>query len=138
VWPYFNSQGRSHVWLNVAIWENVIPSNTVTMCVIVSTIWLMGDDEWLSWFIVLNDTFNNVLFISGRSALLVKETGVPRENHRPVASHWQTLSHNIVTLVVIGTDYTGSYISNYHTITITTAHGWWNIAVLKIFQTLTT
>ena len=68
----------------------------------------MGDDEWLSWFIVLNDTFNNVLFISGRSALLVKETGVPRENHRPVASHWQTLSHNIVTLVVIGTDYTGS------------------------------
>ena len=67
----------------------------------------MGDG-CLSWFIVLNDTFNNVLFISGRSTLLVKETGVPRENHRPVASHWQTLSHNIVTLVVIGTDYTGS------------------------------
>jgi hypothetical protein len=22
--------------------------------------------------------------------------GVPRENHRPVASHWQTLSHNVV------------------------------------------
>ena len=23
----------------------------------------------------------------------VAEIGVPRENHRPVASHWQTLSH---------------------------------------------
>jgi hypothetical protein len=27
---------------------------------------------------------------------LVEETGVPRENHRPVTSHWQTLSHNVV------------------------------------------
>ena len=24
----------------------------------------------------------------------MEQTGVPRENHRPVASHWQTLSHN--------------------------------------------
>jgi len=23
--------------------------------------------------------------------------GVPRENHRNVASHWQTLSHNVVS-----------------------------------------
>ena len=28
--------------------------------------------------------------------LLVEETGGPGENHRPVASHWQTLSHNVV------------------------------------------
>jgi len=27
----------------------------------------------------------------------VEETGVPGENHRPVASHWQTLSHNVVS-----------------------------------------
>jgi len=26
----------------------------------------------------------------------MEETGVPRENHRPVASNYQTLSHNIV------------------------------------------
>jgi hypothetical protein len=32
---------------------------------------------------------------------LVKETGGPGENHRPVASHWQTLSHNVVHLVLI-------------------------------------
>jgi hypothetical protein len=33
-------------------------------------------------------TFNNISVISWRS--------VTGENHRPVASHWQTLSHNVV------------------------------------------
>jgi len=32
-----------------------------------------------------------------RPVLLVKETGVPRENHRPVASHRQTLSQKVVS-----------------------------------------
>jgi hypothetical protein len=32
---------------------------------------------------------------------LVEETGGPGENHRPVASHWQTLSHNVVHLALI-------------------------------------
>ena len=36
---------------------------------------------------VLNATFNNISAISWRSALLVKETGGPGENHPPVASH---------------------------------------------------
>jgi hypothetical protein len=45
---------------------------------------------------VFNATFNNNSVISWRSVLLVDETGVPGENHRPVASHRQTLSHNIV------------------------------------------
>jgi hypothetical protein len=31
------------------------------------------------------------------SDLLVEKTGVPGENHRPAASHWQTLSHNVVS-----------------------------------------
>ena len=62
----------------------------------------------------------------------MEETGVPRENHRPVASHWQTLSHNVVSSaprlsgirihkVVIGSNCIGSNKSNYHTITTTTA-----------------
>ena len=42
---------------------------------------------------VFNTIFNNISVISWRSILLVEETGVPRENHRPVASHWQILSH---------------------------------------------
>ena len=28
---------------------------------------------------------------------IVEETGVPGENHRPVESHWQTVSHKIVS-----------------------------------------
>jgi hypothetical protein len=27
----------------------------------------------------------------------VEETGVPGENHQSVASHWQTLTHNVVS-----------------------------------------
>jgi hypothetical protein len=33
--------------------------------------------------------------------LLVEETGGPGENHRPAASHWQTLSHNVVHLALV-------------------------------------
>jgi hypothetical protein len=33
--------------------------------------------------------------------LLVEKTGGPGENHRPVASHWQTLSHNVLHLALI-------------------------------------
>jgi hypothetical protein len=36
-------------------------------------------------FILFNATFNNISAII--LYLLVEETGVPRENHRPVASH---------------------------------------------------
>ena len=46
---------------------------------------------------VFNATFNSISAISWRSVLMVKETGVPGENHRPVTSHLQTLSHNIVS-----------------------------------------
>ena len=66
----------------------------------------------------------------------MEETGVPGENHWLAASHWQLLSHKVVsstprtsvfelsTLVVIGIDYIGSNKSNYHTLTTTTAP-WW-------------
>jgi len=36
----------------------------------------------------------SISIISWWSVLLVEETG---ENHRPVASHWKTLSHNVVS-----------------------------------------
>jgi hypothetical protein len=35
--------------------------------------------------------------MSWQSVLLMEETGVPGENHRTVASHIQTLSHNVVS-----------------------------------------
>ena len=40
--------------------------------------------------------FNNISVITWRSVLLMEETRVPGENHRPAASYWQTLSHNVV------------------------------------------
>ena len=39
------------------------------------------------WFMVFNATFNNISVILWWSVLLVEETRVHRENHRPVASH---------------------------------------------------
>jgi len=36
---------------------------------------------------VINATFNNISVILWRSVLLVEETGITVENHRPVASH---------------------------------------------------
>jgi hypothetical protein len=36
---------------------------------------------------VLNATFNNISVILWRSVLLVEETGVPGETHRPATSH---------------------------------------------------
>jgi hypothetical protein len=47
---------------------------------------------------VFNATFRNILnvFLSWRSVLFVEETGT-RKNRRPSASHWQTLSHYVVS-----------------------------------------
>jgi hypothetical protein len=62
---------------------------------------------------------------------MMAETGVPRENHRPAASDFITYCCNeytspwtgleLTTLVVIGTDCTGSCKSNYNTIMTMTA-----------------
>jgi hypothetical protein len=46
---------------------------------------------------LLKIAFNNISGISWRSVLLVEENRVPGKNHRPAASHWQTLSHNVVS-----------------------------------------
>ena len=95
---------------------------------------------------VFNTTFNNISVISWMSVLLVEVTGVPGENHQPIAGNWQTLSHNVVSStlpwtgfeltisVAIDTDYTGSCKFNYHTITMTTAHVlcWWFVVNCKL------
>jgi hypothetical protein len=43
---------------------------------------------------VFNATFCNISVMLWQSDILVEETGVPGDNNWPVASHWQTLSHN--------------------------------------------
>jgi len=47
-----------------------------------------------------NATFNNISVISWWSVLLVEEIEGIRENHRPVASHLQTLSLNALHLAM--------------------------------------
>jgi hypothetical protein len=46
---------------------------------------------------MFNKAFNNISALSWWSVLLMGETGVPGENHLPVASPWQALSHNVVS-----------------------------------------
>ena len=43
---------------------------------------------------VFNAIFNNISTISWQSVLSVEKTGVPGENLRPAASHWQTPDYN--------------------------------------------
>jgi len=47
--------------------------------------------------VVFNATFSNISVISWRSVLLEEETG---ENHRPVESHYTTLSHKVVSSII--------------------------------------
>ena len=49
---------------------------------------------WSGWFMMFNATFNSISVVSWRSVLYVEETEGPGENHRPVASHWQTHNFN--------------------------------------------
>jgi hypothetical protein len=49
------------------------------------------------WFVyVVSRQIHNISVISWQSVLLVGEIKGPGKNHRPVSSHWQTLSHNVV------------------------------------------
>ena len=82
---------------------------------------------WVWCVMVLNATFNKISVISWWSVLLVEETEIPGENCRKSLTNFITQYCNeytspwagfeLTTLVVIGTDCTGSCKSNYHTIT---------------------
>jgi hypothetical protein len=46
------------------------------------------DEYWVRCTVIMfRATFNTILAISWRSVLLMEETGVPGEIHRPAASH---------------------------------------------------
>jgi hypothetical protein len=46
---------------------------------------------------VFTTTFNNIAAILWQSVLFMEETGVCGEHRWPATSHWQTLSHNVVS-----------------------------------------
>ena len=85
------------------------------------------------WCLTSRSTIFQLVVYRGDHFLLVEETEVPEENHRHVASQWQTSLHNIISstprherdsssqyLVAIDTDCIGCCKSSYHTITTTT------------------
>jgi hypothetical protein len=77
------------------------------MCHLFSIFYVNFSSKWpglvIFGFMEFNATFNNISVIWWRSVLLVEETGVPQENHRPTTSHWQTLSDIVVLLALSGT-----------------------------------
>ena len=84
-----------------------------------------GITRWLQYS---PHSMSGGIIIFQQSVLLVEETGITGENHRPVVSHWQTyhimlyrvhlawVGFKLTTLVVIGTDCISSCKSIYHTI----------------------
>jgi hypothetical protein len=76
----------------------------IEMCTIVIIYYdLLVYYQRLVWcgFMVFNATFNNISVISWRWVLLVEESGGPGEDQWPAASHWQTLSHNVLLVLII-------------------------------------
>jgi hypothetical protein len=86
-----------NLWVNgnnyICTCKNVYFYNLKRWCIFLQCIFL----RFRVSVMVFNATFNNISVISWRSVLLVEENGVRWENHRPAASHWQILSHNVVS-----------------------------------------
>jgi hypothetical protein len=58
---------------------------------------IAGSLKWYLRVLVLNATFNNISIILWLSVLLMDLTEVSGENYWSLISHWQTLSHNVVS-----------------------------------------
>jgi hypothetical protein len=67
--------------------DRMVVGFTTTYAIIITGLWIM----------MFNVNFNNISIISWQSVLSVEETRVPGENHQPVGSHGQSLSHNVVS-----------------------------------------
>ena len=82
------------------------------MCYLLVGILLLHSYCLFVCLMVFNATFNNISVVSWRSVLLVEETT------RPVTSHCQTLSHNVVYLALIEIRTRNMYLLKQYTKTI--------------------
>jgi uncharacterized damage-inducible protein DinB len=74
---------------------------------------------------VFSATLKNISVISWRSVLLMEETGVPGENHRPATSHRQTFMHMYLefhTYIEIIKKSGDAYVSSQYFISLTTGN----------------
>ena len=93
-------------FFNILITTTYLYLSNKIKCDIFSVFYVNFSRKWpglvLFGFMMLNATFINISVIWWLSVLLVEETGVPRENQRPAASHWKTLLDNVVLLALSG------------------------------------
>ena len=76
--------------------------------------------------LVFSATFNNISVISWRTILICWGNRSTLENHLPVASHWQTLSHNVVSSTPL------------HVREWNSQRQWWYALIAQVFVNLTT
>jgi len=99
---------RVFIWSFISFWSSIIGCICLAIDSSVSLFLLPEQDlcilrskknlkQKCENFFGLVYRFRNISIISWHLVLLVEETRVHGENHWPVASHWQTLSHNIVS-----------------------------------------
>ena len=78
---------KTNIYINIT---NGLPKNlSIYNIVQLSKVWFR--------LMVLYASSNNISVISWRSVSLVEEVGGPGENYRPVTSHWQAWSHNVLS-----------------------------------------
>ena len=83
---------------------------------------------------VFNTTFNKISAILWRLVLLVEETGVPGEKHWPVASHWQTLSHIVVSSTPCNFSGDSKISQEVEYLTTIQSWPWQSLSSVKIYQ----
>jgi hypothetical protein len=87
--------------LPTSIYNRLTKQTSLCTCITAKEILEIQSTNQSVCLMVFNTTFNNISVISWRSVLLMDETGGPGEDQWPFASHWQTLSHNVVHLALI-------------------------------------